>query len=461
MAEGTPPSQPQQKSNGATASRNPAESGTDPRRFVAAKKLLLLAADVLSQVRGKEILDARRRLAAQLAVVGLTITLATLAADFFGLLKGMENFFYDQRAYYFQYNLRKPSESLVHVDIDEGAITTMGRWPWSRRFQARVIDEIGRAGPRVVFLDVMYTEPSENYVDGVSVPDDESDRIFADAIRRSGVVLAPLSVGLKGDTGFTDLHRQIVTALMERTASPTTGPATMAATTSPTTAPVESQLIATGLSLPPREIARRLQQMNGNEPSDVFSQAFLAARERAVELSVLAVLQASPGASLAEVRQRLLGNESRRISVLNDTIELQYRLLSQRRTVDRFGRPIPQGLPELLRPNQIQAPIVPVGLAAAYSGFVDYVESQDGDSKVRFVPLFVNLNGRMLPHVSFAMFCAFRGVDLSEVRFEPGKVIVPGKLGSPDTVVPVRTLSRPGKEDAPLVADIPWFGGRA
>lgn len=429
----------------------------DPRRFQQAQKLLLLAADILSQVQGKKIMDARRRRAAQLASAGLLITLATLAADFFGLLRGVENFFYDQRAYYFQYNLRRPSESIVHLDIDEGAILTMGRWPWSRRFQARVIDEIGKAEPRVLFLDIVYSEDSKTSIGNREVVDPESDEVFARAIKSAKVVLAPLTVGLKGDTGFSEIHRKIVTALMERPQSPATMPSGSPSTT-PSTAPAAEPQPT--LSLTPVEIARKLGELNDDRPTDAFSQAFLAARERAVELRVLAVVQENPNAKLMDVRNAILGAGNRRISVIDDTIELQFRLLTQRRAIERFTRPLPQGLPELLRPNQIQAPIAVIGEAAAFSGFVDYVESQDGDSKVRFVPLWVNINGRMLPHVSMAMFCAFRGVPLSDVRFEPGKVIVPGPPGVPDTVIPVRTLRRPGKEDAPLVADIPWFGER-
>lgn len=419
--------------------RPPAKPRQDPRRISSVQKLLLLAADILSQVRGKEILDARRRRAAQLVLTGLTLTLATLLADTFGLLRGMENFFYDTRAYLFQFNLRRPSETIVHMDIDEGAIITMGRWPWSRRFQARVIDEIGRAQPRVVFLDVIYSEPSKRTrEDGQEVDDPASDEAFADAIARAGTVLVPLTVGLKGDVGFTDIHRRIVTAMVER-APDGTSPA---------------------LTLRPAEIARRIGALEGGNPTDAFSQAFLSARERAIELRVLEVLQSKPDATLDDVRTALLGPRRNVLTVIDEVIALQFRLLTQRRAVARFTHSIPQGLPELLRPNQIQAPLTVIGDRAAYSGFVDYVESAEGDSKVRFVPLLVNVNGRMLPHVSLAMFCAYQGVRIGDLRFLPGRVIVPGPPGSADTVIPVRTLRRGDRGDAPLVTDIPWFGGR-
>ncbi|MFN4241679.1 MAG: CHASE2 domain-containing protein [Tepidisphaerales bacterium] len=403
------------------------------------RRAAVLAADVLAQIRGKQILDARRRRAAQLVLTGLTLTLLSLLADTLGLLRGVENFFYDTRVYLFQYNLRRPSESLVHLDIDEGAITTMGRWPWSRRFQARVVDEIARAGPRVVFLDIIYAEPSRRTrEDGEEVLDPASDEAFAEAVGRAGNVLVPLTVGLKGEGEFGEMYRRIVTALVRRDADGT------------------SPL----LTLRPADVAERIGALDGGVPSDSFSQAFLAARERAVELRVLEVLQADPQASLEDVRTALLGSRRNIISVIDEVIALQYRLITQRRTAMRFTYPIPAGLPELLRPNQIQAPLTVVGEKAAYSGYVDYVESSDGDSKVRFVPLLVNLNGRMLPHVSLSMFCAFRGVSVGDLRFEPGRVVVPATAGFPETVIPVRTLRRGDRGDAPLVTDIPWFGGR-
>lgn len=402
-------------------------------------RLGVLAADIFAQLRGREVLDARRRRAAQLVLTGLALTLVTLLADAAGLLRGMENFFYDTRVYLFQFNLRRPSESLVHLDIDEGAITTMGRWPWSRRFQARVVDEIARAGPKVVFLDIIYAEPSRRTrEDGEEVLDPASDAAFAEAVGRAGNVLVPLTVGLKGDADFTDMHRRIVTALMAREADGTS--------------PV--------LTMRPAQIAARIGALDGGVPSDAFNQAFLAARERAVELRVLEVLQARPDASLDDVRTALLGERRNVVSVIDEVIALQHRLISQRRAAMRFTHPIPPGLPELLRPNQIQAPLSVVSENAAYSGYVDYVESSDGDSKVRFVPLLVNLNGRMLPHVSLSMFCAFRGVDVGLLRFEPGRVIVPATAGFPETAIPVRTLRRGDRGDAPLVTDIPWFGAR-
>lgn len=76
--------------------------------------------------------------------------------------------------------LRKPpvSEDIVIVAVDEKSIRAIGRWPWRREIQADLITRIAAAGPKVIGLDIMYTEP-ENA---------EADQKLARAISQAGNV---------------------------------------------------------------------------------------------------------------------------------------------------------------------------------------------------------------------------------------------------------------------------------
>jgi class 3 adenylate cyclase len=48
---------------------------------------------------------------------------------------------------------------LVHLDIDDGSLSSIGKWPWPRATQALLLNELADAGPKVVALDIFYSEP--------------------------------------------------------------------------------------------------------------------------------------------------------------------------------------------------------------------------------------------------------------------------------------------------------------
>src|SRR5574337_1846833 len=77
--------------------------------------------------------------------------------------------------------LATPSE-IVIVAIDEPSFAEISRqWPWPRSLHARLIDQLKKAGARVIGFDVLFAEPSQP----------EEDRALARAIREAGnVVLA-------------------------------------------------------------------------------------------------------------------------------------------------------------------------------------------------------------------------------------------------------------------------------
>jgi len=80
-------------------------------------------------------------------------------------------------------SIRKPhiSDDIVIVAIDEKSIREIGRWPWNREIMAELINRISVDHPRVIGIDIMFTEPDTA----------ASDLKLAGAIRRAGnVVLA-------------------------------------------------------------------------------------------------------------------------------------------------------------------------------------------------------------------------------------------------------------------------------
>jgi adenylate cyclase len=106
-----------------------------------------------------------RRLAAlvrspiALWVTGVTLLVMFLLVYRPTLTEFMELKLYDLK---FRYRgSRPPSPEVVILAIDDDSLKKMGRWPWSREDQARLLKALKAAGPRVILLDIIFAEKEE------------------------------------------------------------------------------------------------------------------------------------------------------------------------------------------------------------------------------------------------------------------------------------------------------------
>lgn len=79
---------------------------------------------------------------------------------------------------------RDPGVSTVIVAVDDKSVKELGRWPWSRRVHAALIDRLTEVGAHGVALDLVLDEPD--------VHDPAGDRQLARAIARNGRVVLPV-----------------------------------------------------------------------------------------------------------------------------------------------------------------------------------------------------------------------------------------------------------------------------
>jgi EAL domain-containing protein (putative c-di-GMP-specific phosphodiesterase class I)/CHASE2 domain-containing sensor protein len=79
-------------------------------------------------------------------------------------------------------NQHPASDNIVIVRIDDASLRSIGNWPWSRRTQATLVDQLSRMGARQIAYDVVFAYPT----------DAQSDAMFADSLRRSGRVTLAL-----------------------------------------------------------------------------------------------------------------------------------------------------------------------------------------------------------------------------------------------------------------------------
>ena len=115
----------------------------------------------------------------------------------------------------------KAARPVTIVDIDEKSLADprLGQWPWPRTRLADIVNNLTRMGAVVIAFDVVFAEPDrlnpDNVAENLRGLDEatreklrtlpSNDQIFADAIRKSRVVL--------GESGGRDVHSDLDKAL--------------------------------------------------------------------------------------------------------------------------------------------------------------------------------------------------------------------------------------------------------
>lgn len=128
-----------------------------------------------------------KRTTTSLAILlGLAVTLIVLALHLLGAFAPWERHTIDLRFAGAPRPVQPMTGEIVHVDIDDGALDRVGRWPWDRTRLAAVIDELRSAGAATIAVDLVLTEPSTN----VSAGDDAR---FAEALGRVRCVLSVIT----------------------------------------------------------------------------------------------------------------------------------------------------------------------------------------------------------------------------------------------------------------------------
>jgi signal transduction histidine kinase/CHASE2 domain-containing sensor protein len=80
---------------------------------------------------------------------------------------------------WFRLGSESSTGDVVLVLIDDKSLERYGRWPWSRATVARLVDKIAAQEPRVIGLDILFSEQESEV----------TDNALADSIRRAGNVV--------------------------------------------------------------------------------------------------------------------------------------------------------------------------------------------------------------------------------------------------------------------------------
>jgi class 3 adenylate cyclase len=401
-------------------------------------------------------------------VVGCLLTLLAIAADSAGWLAPFESLLYDFRASTFQHFLPPPTDRLVHLDIDEGALaavraTEKERFPWPRSILAEMMDEVALAGPKVVGLDVIFPE--------AQAPDWRPQGDPAPAARPGhGTVVRGPFEAVDHDVALSRSLKRLGAALV-----PVSLPFERPRAPSDLEASLRAEL-ARDLNLPPAALVGRLHGRGfaGSDLPARVANEYLAAwrAEMAAairrEMRAAAVAGARPTTTAAAaaaaagppdreaVRAKLLKPGLSDVVLRGAFDELYDQALSAA-IIYRFSRPIPAGAPPLFATTLDHLPVPPLAEAAAYSAYVNHPQFRD--AHVRALPLLLAHENRMYPQMGLAMACAALDVDLGSLRVGPDSIGIPLPDGR-EIVVPHRAIhSADLAQDVPTFMDIPWWGG--
>lgn len=366
------------------------------------------------------------------AVYGLLLTAMVLSMQHAGVLENLEHWCYDQRVRYFQFFNPPPTDRLVHLDIDDAVMDSLGQFPWPRQKLAEMIDEIAAAKPRSIAMDVLFSdaEAVRWLPQGTGrFREIDDDAEFAAAIRRAGCVVIGTSFPFdsRPSNPVFQAVREALTENLERDKS---------------------------------DVAAILRKkgIGGGSVEDQVAREFIPARREAAYLRVRRELERHPWTARQLHGILLRQTDENRRTPIENVLDEQYAHVAADLAVARFSRPVPAGLPPLLRADQEIAPIPALTEAAASAAFFDYPPESGGT--VRRVPLFIEHNGRIYPHISIVMAAMQLGASFDELRFGADSITIPRHIGEGgDVVVPVYTIqSETLRRAVPMMFDIPFFG---
>jgi class 3 adenylate cyclase/CHASE2 domain-containing sensor protein len=386
-----------------------------------------------------------QRLLADTAVLGIALTLIVVLLDRFGVIKPLEIYLDDVRARHFQFFRTKPTDRLVHLDLDDATLDAIGHWPWPNEKLAAILDELNRAGAKVVDLDIIFNEPEKPTIEEEGRPPVDHDKIFADAMQRFKLepgrgVLVPFSVNVNEVAELDPKMQSIREAIYQ-----------------PMVDDYEKNL-----ELDEPQIQEDLKDRGiGRFDIATIIKYATPAREDAMFQRIRHELEAGHSSDPESLRETLLPQSARsgtNTEAVHTLQKILPRVLSYK-DLFQFTRAIPQGvyLPHLLTQSKEQTLPIPMqAAAAAYSGFVDIWKSSD-DAKIKYIPLFIIDRGRLVPQMGLSLACAELGVSVDKLVLAPDSVTIPLPTGK-NIVIPVHTEVGGTHGDVGMLMDIPWWG---
>jgi class 3 adenylate cyclase/CHASE2 domain-containing sensor protein len=406
---------------------------------------------------------------ARLVLLGFALTAIVLVMEGIGALSPLENWLYDIRARNCQFFAKAPTTQLVHLDIDDAALDSVGKWPWDRRFIAEVIDEIREAGATALALDITFSDDetqgatqqsvlSAAAVAATTAPttapaaavESQQERDIKAAGAKDAALAAAVkrfpNIILAADFSFAKLGETELRRV------------------------VREQLRA-DLELTPEYLTEWLRKYGGPKLRDAslenVGEVLVHARREVAREKLLA----APSLPVSE----LLPKETRGGLVTSPRLRLVENERQKARAILTMGRlfprEVPEDVPDLLVATGESPPLEILtqaiwearksggrGMIGSVTSFKDDLSS---DGVVRSAPLLINDRGKMMPQFGLALACMVLGVDpqnRAELSVGPNQIVLTPP-GHESIIIPISTVRVPGGKSIGATFAIPWFGG--
>jgi len=301
----------------------------------------------------------------------------------------------------FRYSLGdapQPSADIVHVDIDDGALDSVGRWPWPRSRLAEAIAAIDGYGARVIVLDLLLDEAQE--------PEYRPDgtRVDHDAALAAAIAGAKARVIL---SARTDERATRVGSLWTEGEGPERLRAVVAALRKDITRDADDVIRETGLD---EERAQRVRARLRD-----FKRLAVSETVEEMRKSGAVAEEALRGALLPAERAHLEDFPERRL--LLDAVDHVRALDAIQARLPRFSAPFP-----IPRADDIRTPLPLLAAAADGVGLVDAF--QDADGVLRRVRARWEHGGRVHFQLGLVGAAAWLDVPLADLRLERDAITV-------------------------------------
>jgi class 3 adenylate cyclase/CHASE2 domain-containing sensor protein len=385
---------------------------------------------------------ARRKRLLSIGTIGTLLTLLVMLTDALGGLDIPEQQLHDLRARKCQFYTPRPTDLIAHVDVDDGALASVGRWPWSRTRIADLIDEMNVAGAKLIVLDIVFSEPT---------PKPGEDQSFGTPIEFAAT--SPASDYVDPDERLAESFRRGKNVVVAASLTPQPPEEINAADIAAV------KVLTEDLELDPQDVVNRLAERGLRDTATKIRvlRGFVSLRGEAMRRRINQELEGGR-ATTQQLITKLLPKSaaSGTESAAKRQVRGEFEHVLTTRALRRFAATPGSDTPALLSTHGGYPPIAKLAAAAAYGGFVDYLSARDG--VVRRIPLACWHEQSVIPAMGLVAACATMGVDVRDVRFTRESVVIPRPQG--DLVIP--TLTQP---DGPFVGagaflEVPLFGKR-
>jgi hypothetical protein len=264
------------------------------------------------------------------------------------------------------------------VDIDDGAISSWGRWPWPRARHAQLVRILNELGAQAVLFDVEFPSPS----------DPQDDNALAAALRETGFAFLPfrLEIGPEAEEGELDRRiREVLSGDFELDA------AEIARRLSVPASAVDAKLATLKQSVA-REAGREILRRTGRLTEQALFERLLPKSDPAVETAERKIVRGAVDYCLATERI--------------------FRVSS-----------IPLGAGGFQEASGISPPIATFAQGAVGFGASNAPPDAE-DGVIRHATLLFRQDGRLLPHLSLVGACRALGATMDNVDVVPGVQVV-------------------------------------